>query len=394
MSDFERCGGQPRMMIVTTVPETLATILGGQPAFLSQYFDMHLVTSPGPMFEQVVSQEGLTPEPVTMRRGISPVADLRSIFSMMRVIRRVRPQIIHSYTPKAGLVAMLAAWLCRVPVRVHTFTGLIFPTARGRRQRLLLAVDRLICRAATHVVPEGQGVKHDLERFNVTDKPLAVIGKGNIAGVDCDYFSPGHADVAAAASMLREQLAIGADTFVFCYVGRLNADKGLRELALAFERLPDHARLLVVGGLDESSPPDQDTLARLENNRRVHLSGFQSDIRAALSLSQVLVLPSYREGFPNVVLQAGAMGLPVIATDISGCNEVIKPGKNGWLVPVRDAQALFLAMREALSCPEDKRSNMGRLARQTVQQDFSRPEHWQRMLLFYRSLPGLAEGGA
>lgn len=375
-----------RILIATTVPETLATILKNQFRYLAGHFQVVLATSPGNTFIQVEKNEGVVVHPVPMSRGISVLRDLVSLFRMARVLGRVKPRLVHSYTPKAGLVVMLAAWLCRVPVRVHTFTGLIFPTSHGFRRKLLIWVDRLICACATHVVPEGRGVKTDLETFRITRKPLHVIGYGNIAGVDTDYFSAAAPGIGEAALALRRGLLIRPEHFLFCFVGRLNRDKGLSELTQAFGLMPSTAHLLLVGGLDQTAPIDAATLLAIESHPRIHQLGFLDDIRAALQAADVLVLPSYREGFPNALLQAGSMGLPVIATDINGCNEVIESGRNGWLVVPRDVGSLHAAMRQALDVPVSTRDEMGRQARAVVRQRFERQEHWERMLKFYQEL--------
>lgn len=375
-----------RILVTSTVPETLATILKDQPRYLAGHFEVVLATSPGKEMVQVVQNEGLATHPVQMARGISVLNDLISVVRMMHVLRKVQPDLVHSYTPKAGLVTMLAAWLCRVPVRVHTFTGLIFPTEHGLRKKLLIWVDRLICACATHIVPEGLGVKHDLERFRITRKPLRVIGHGNIAGVDTDYFSTLAPNVIELAAKFKQSLGLGPDTFLFCFVGRLNKDKGISELVEAFRSLPANAHLLLVGGIDETAPVDLATLAAIRVDPRIHQLGFMSDIRPVLRVADLLVLPSYREGFPNVVLQAGAMGLPVIATDINGCNEVIEPGYNGWLVPPRDSRALADAMRLAMLMPESLRLEMGAHARVRIQQRFERQQHWESMANFYQEL--------
>lgn len=372
-----------RLVIVTTVPETLASILKGQPRFLNDTFDVSLVSSPEVEAGKLEALEGVPVYPVPMFRGISLFKDFISVVNMIFLLRRLKPDVVHSYTPKAGLVAMVASLVCRVPVRIHTFTGLIFPTQRGFKQKLLIWVDRLICLCATKVVPEGNGVKKDLIAFNITSKPMNVIGYGNVAGVDFTYFDKASPVVLEQADCLRETLGISKDDFVFCFIGRLNNDKGLSELAAAFQQLPARAHLIVVGGIDTSAPVDATTLTLLESNESVHLLGHQDDVRPVLSACTVLVLPSYREGFPNVLLQAGAMGKSAIATDINGCNEIIEPGVNGWLVPARQVDPLLNAMCEALDTPAPRLVEMGGEAFTRVARCFDQKEHWQRMLTFY-----------
>lgn len=375
-----------RILIVTTVPETLSTILKGQPAYLSRYFRVELATSRIDFLSHSVIEEGLVIHAVPMVRGINPLRDFMALMHMICLLLKTRPAMVHSYTPKAGLIAMLAAWACRVPVRVHTFTGLIFPTSHGFRQQLLIWIDRLICVCATRIVPEGQGVKQDLEQFQITRKPLRVIGHGNVAGVDTAYFSANAPGVRAAADALRTRLAIGHAEFVFCYVGRLNKDKGLAELMEAFSALPPLAHLLLVGEIDQTAPVSAKLLAAIDVHPRVHALGFLSDVRPALAAAEVFVLPSYREGYPNSVLQAGAMGRPVIATDINGCNEVIEVGYNGWLVPSRDSRTLQNVMVNAMQMPTGLLSEMGQHARVRIQQRFEQQPHWERMVGFYREL--------
>ncbi len=381
-----QASSRARMTLVTSVPDTMAFILGGQPRHLSAIFDVTLVTSPGNLVSRIELQEGLNVSSVSMERGINLIKDMASIWHMVHTLRLQRPDLVHSYTPKAGLVTMFAAWLCGVPIRVHTFTGLIFPTSTGLLRHILIWVDRLTCACATHVVPEGQGVKHDLERYRITSKPLCVIGHGNIAGVDTAHFDPEAPGVQDAAIALNTRLRIQPSDMVFCFVGRINREKGIAELYQAFSALPTQTHLLLVGDIDASAPISQELKAALDSAPRVHALGFVDDIRTALCLADVLVLPSYREGFPNVVLQAGAMALPVIATDINGCNEVIEPGFNGWLVPARNADALQVAMQAAMDAPERVRSAMGLHARERIKERFERTVHWQRMVKFYIDL--------
>ena len=371
-----------KIFIVATVPETFTSILKGQPRFLNSLHNVEIVTSPDS--KSRIIDEGVKVHRIPMVRGINPLRDLLSILQMIRLLARERPLAVHSYTPKAGLVTMVAAWLCRVPVRIHTFTGLIFPTQTGFKKKLLICIDRLICGCATRIVPEGEGVKKDLMAYNITRKKLCVIGYGNIAGVDLSFFNPSNSLISESSDSLRSHLKISADSVVYCFVGRLNKDKGLKELAQAFSALPINAHLIIVGDMDDSAPIDHVTMSFFDSHPRVHLLGFQQDIRTALTCSDILVLPSYREGFPNVVLQAGAMGLPCIVTDINGCNEIIQPGLNGWLVPPRDHHCLASAMFEALNSPPEILLRMGDSARHLVIKRFDRKDHLLRMADFYK----------
>ena len=366
------------------MPETLLTILQGQPKRLSEHFDTAVVSSFGGHISDVDVAKRFT---VNMHRGISPLADLKSIISMMRVIRIFKPDIIHSYTPKAGLVCMVAGFLCRVRIRVHTFTGLIFPTTLSHIKRYVLQrVDALICQCATTIVAEGVGVKNDLVRFHVTRKPVQIIGHGNIAGLDSAYFDPNLTAVQDAVNELNSASQLPADAFIYLYMGRLNRDKGLKELAEAFVELDQRAVLWLVGSLDQTAPPDAATLRLLNNHPRIKNMGFLNDVRGVLARCDVLVLPSYREGFPNVLLQAGAMKKPVIATDINGSNEIVLPGETGWLVPAKDTAALKQAMMQAMKTSHEKRLAMGIVSRQHIQRLYERSAYILVLVRFYQSL--------
>jgi len=372
-----------KLLIVTTVPETLSTILRGQPRFLNENFNVFLATSSGASLKDVRSFEGVPVYVVPMTRGIHLFRDIYSLIIMIMLLVRLRPHAVHSYTPKAGLIAMLASWLCFVPVRIHTFTGLIFPTQTGLKRKVLIFIDSLICLCASKIIPEGQGVKEDLLNTSITKKPLKVVGHGNIAGVDTSYFSRVANGVQSDAALLRSSLSLPRDAFVFCFVGRLNRDKGISELAEAFSKMPSRSHLLLVGENDETAPVSPEIMEALTRNSHVHFLGFLADIRPALYLSDALVLPSYREGFPNVLLQAGSMQLAVIATDISGCNEFVTPSENGWLVCPRDAVALQRAMYEALLASRENLKEMGDSSRSLVQSRFEQHDHWLRMVDLY-----------
>lgn len=286
-----------------------------------------------------------------MERHISPMRDLRSLWRLVRVFRRERPTMVHSMTPKAGLLCMMAAWICRVPVRVHTFTGLVFPTATGLTRRILMLTDSITCACATHIIPEGEGVRADLLSHGITRKPIRVLGYGNCRGIDLKRFDPELPEVKAAAATLRRE---GIFTFVF--VGRLVRDKGINELVSAFGKLHSEfpaTRLILVGPEEpDLDPLLPDTVAQIKANPAIESPGSQTDVRPWLAATDALAFPSYREGFPNVVIEAGAMGLPSIVTDINGSREIISDGVNGIIIPPRDADALYAAMRRLITSPE------------------------------------------
>lgn len=337
-----------KLIRTSTVPGSLNTFCHGLLAELkADGYEVVAVSSPGEQLDELSRREGVRAVAVPMERHISPLRDLKSLWGLIRVFRREKPVMVHSMTPKAGLLSMMAAWACHVPVRLHTFTGLVFPTASGLKQKILIFTDRLTCACATHIVPEGEGVKNDLIKWHITRKPLRVLGHGNVRGIDLEYFDPNRGDVIEAVDKIRK-----SDVFTFIFVGRLVGDKGINELVEAFSRLHaenPNTRLLLVGRQEpELDPLDRQTINEIDCNPAIDAVGEQADVRPWLAASDAFVFPSYREGFPNVVIEAGAMGLPSIVTDINGSREIILQGQNGVVIPPNDADALFAAMTDFL----------------------------------------------
>ena len=353
-----------KILRACTVPQSIGFVVGMIPDLTKEY-EVGVLSSPGEEWAMLDKYgDAVKRLEVPMERHISPLRDLRSLWRLVRVFRRERPDMVHSMTPKAGLLCMLAAWITRVPVRVHMFTGLVFPTATGLKRRILMATDRLTCACATHVLPEGEGVKLDLLDNGITRKPITVLGYGNCRGIDLDRFDPTLSEVQAEAAKLRKP-----EVFTFIAIGRLVGDKGINELVAAFSRLNRElpaTRLILVGPQEkELDPLSSATLSEIESNPAIEAVGNQADVRPWLIAADCHVLASYREGFPNVVIEAGAMGLPQIVTDINGANEIIVEGKNGTIVPPRDSDALYQAMKRMINDP-DWRPQLDANARQMI----------------------------
>ena len=348
---------------------------------LEEAYEVVAVSSPGQELEKVGEREGVRTLAVPMQRHIAPLKDCVALVKLVLLFHKEKPLIVHSLTPKAGLLAMMAAWICRIPIRMHTFTGLVFPSATGWKRHLLIATDRLTCACATYINPEGRGVKRDLERFGVTNQQLHLIGNGNINGIDLSYFDRTPAVMAKAESYRKPT------DFVFCFVGRLVRDKGINELVAAFVRLQrefTNCRLWLVGDFDANlDPVAPETEAYIHKHPAIMFVGWQDDIRPFLAASDAFVFPSYREGFPNVVLQAGAMGLPCIVTDINGCNEIIENGNNGVIIPSRDSECLYQAMREFVSSPASVRK-LAAAARPRIARKYDRQMLWKALRDVYQ----------
>ena len=372
-----------KLIRTSTIPASLENLLKGQLKMLSKYYNVLAVSSPGDDMETIEEREGVRTIAIPMERRISLIKDFISLIRLIVLFAKERPDMVHSITPKAGLLSMLAAWITRVPVRMHTFTGLVFPTATGKMQKLLIAMDRLTCFCATHINPEGEGVKRDLVNYNITSKPLHIIANGNVNGIDLEYFDKTPEVVEKACSYKKE------GTFTFCFVGRMVRDKGINELVYSFLRLyqkDERVRLLLVGPFEKELDP---VLPEVEEHILHHpgicYMGYQNDVRPFLVASDALVFPSYREGFPNVVIQAGAMGLPAIVTDINGCNEIVLPDLNGVIIPSKDEQALYESMKYFASHPVEV-ERMAANARPLIASRYEQRIVWNALLDEYKSI--------
>ena len=439
---------------------------------LMKKYEVVIVSSPGPEMDEVKERYGVKTIAVPMERHISLKHDLVSLWRMIQVFRKEKPDMVHSMTPKAGLLCMIAGWLTRVPVRVHTFTGLVFPTSTGLKRRILMLTDSITCWCATHVIPEGEGVKADLRNHGITHKPLKVLGYGNVMGVDMERFSRRENQLSVICS-LQSKAAEPSDqlsdedenenekvtqksrktqkynensklytlnstletdsklytlnsklkNFRFLFVGRIVRDKGINELMAAFQRLNEkypETELVLVGAYEESlDPVSEETLAIIKENPAVHHVGVKrgDDLVAQYAAADCFVFPSYREGFPNTVLEAGAMGLPSIVTDINGSREIIvekfrvesgecrdssevesfkssdikhqtsdiRLHRNGIIVPPRDKEALYAAM-ERMVTDKEMRESMAAKARPLIAERFEQGFVRRCLYEFYESL--------
>lgn len=376
---------QPRLLRITTVPISLQLLLRGQPQFFMQYgFDVLTVSADGPEVSDIKAA-GIQHQVVPMTRQITPVKDLLCLILLIRIIRRFKPDIVHTHTPKAGLLGMLASWFCRVPVRMHTIAGLPWMETTGGKRWLLKKMEGLTYACATGVYPNSKHMKEFLQQqLPFQDHKTKLIGSGSSNGIDVRFFNRAAIDHASIA--VRQQFTIPANDCVFCFVGRLVRDKGIVELVNAFEQLNDQTCwLILVGHMEpELDPLPADTLLKIQSNPRIIQAGFQSDVRPWLAASNAFVFPSYREGFPNVVMQAACMELPCIVTDINGCNEIIDDKETGIIIPTKDGRALLKAMEVLIQLP-DRGKGMGLKARAFVVAHFDQQVIWDALLKEYKS---------
>jgi glycosyltransferase involved in cell wall biosynthesis len=346
-------GNKKTLIRITTVPISLEKLLSGQLEYMSAFYHVIAVSSEKEKLEKLGQKIKLPVFFVNLTRQITPWQDLLALIKMYFFLKKTKPFIVHTHTPKAGTIGMLAAKLAGVPLRLHTVAGLPLLETKGVKRKLLNAVEKITYSCANHVYPNSAGLRDIIiqNRYCRAAK-VKVIATGSSNGIDTAYFNPelfSNDDT----SQLKRDLGINEQDFVFIFVGRLVKDKGINELVLAFQRLHhqnNKVKLLLVGDYEhELDPLLPETLKVIAENSTIITVGFQHDVRPYFAISNVLVFPTYREGFPNVVMQAGAMNLPCIVTNINGCNEIITASENGIIIPVKDEKAIFDAMNSFVS---------------------------------------------
>ena len=413
MKDIQR----KKLIRVTTADISLNSLLKGQLNFLNQYFEVIGVAKDTGVLKVVSEREGIRVVDAPLERPISLVKDIKGLWFLYRLFRKEKPWCVHANTPKGSLLAMIAAWFAGVPHRVYTVTGLRYQGAHGVLRKILKTMERLSCLFATNVIPEGKGVLQCLKRDNITKKALQVIHYGNINGKDTEFFSRDNTIQTAslkqadkqiflrnlsekeARSLVRSELGFSNNDFIFVFIGRLVNDKGLGELADAIRKLENEnleIKLLLIGEIDgEDDALAKDKLNYLMQSKNVKYIGVQSDIRPYLMASDVLVFPSYREGFPNVPLEAGALGLPAIVTNINGSNEIIEDGVNGKIIQapldnkgvrVNDITIELYTMIKWFYYHPEEVKRMGENARPIICERYEQQNVWQALLKFYNDL--------
>ena len=387
-----------KLIRLTTVDLSLDKLIPGQLKYMSSVFDVIGVASDTGLLDKVRKREGVRMVNIPMEREVSLLKDLRSLIALFFFFRKEKPDILHCNTPKGSLLALLAGLFAGVPNRIYLVTGLRYQGTTGFFRFILKTMERISCFCATQVIPEGHGVLHTLHADHITNKRLRVLHYGNINGIDTSYFSR-----KCLEENFRSALGFTDDDFVFIFVGRIVRDKGMNELAEAMKKLISEKRskqvkLLLVGSFEKGNPLYGDNEDFLRNSEHVKFVGWQEDVRPYLAAADALVFPSYREGFPNVPIQAGALDIPCIVTNINGCNEIIKDNLNGKIIRAPYAQqgkmdslmenALYETMKWFMEHPEEVK-RMGRNARGMITSRYEQKDVWKEILNLYLELVGL-----
>ncbi len=376
---------QPRMVIGVTHPQTCLILTGRLRALREAGFKVTLICSPGELLTQTAEAVDVDVMAIHMSRHISPCADLHSLWKLWRALRRLRPDVVEFSTPKAGLLGTLAAWMARVPNRIYFLRGLKLETASGLKRRILLTAERVAAYAATLILCNSESLR--TVAFNlriVKAEKIRVLGDGSSAGVDLLRFSPGNSNV-------RNELSIPDAAQIVGFVGRLTRDKGLPELILALKMIlcarPD-TYLLLVGWFDASEDAlDSQLIAEIRAHPQIRTTGMVVDTVPYYRAMDLMVLPPRREGFPNVVLEASACGMPVITTHSTGARDTVVPEVTGLLIPPGYPEAISEALLKLLA-DASRRGKMGCAARAWVSAHYSTEKVLGENIEFYRGLVG------
>ena len=330
-----------KIIIISTVPISLAFLIKGLPKYLSRFYDVKLVSSSSPLNHEISEYEGIKIKAIEMTRRITPIQDLKALYKLYKYISYENPNIVYTFTPKAGLLGMAASFLTRVPVRIHNVVGLPMMEANGVKLIVLKFIERLTYFLSTKVFCNSFGLQKYINN-NLTSLPITVVGQGSINGVDTEYFKNKHNKEEELE--VKNTYNISKDDFVITFIGRLVKDKGINELVESFiillKKYPNLKLLLVGVYEDNLYKIDKETVQLINESNAIITTGFQKDTRKFLSITDLFTLPSYREGLSNALIEAGSFGVPLLATDIIGNNEVIENNVTGLLVKMKDVSSL------------------------------------------------------
>ena len=358
-------------------------------------FEIKIVCSDGPEVQSVKESEGCSVLTIPFSRKISLKTDIITIYRLVLLLRKIKPHIVHTHTSKAGLIGMISAFLARCPIRIHSVPGLQMMESKGLRRLILNLSERLTYFLSDVVCPNSKSLKeYILDHKMCSSEKIRIIGCGSSSGVNLDKYCM-HLKKTSTRKSIRERFCVDDNGIVLAFVGRISKEKGIHELVESFVNLSKryaNLYLLLIGKYDDigeydtiNDGIDNDTKNILNNNARLNITGWVEDVENYLAASDIVVHPSYREGFSNALLQAGSMGLPSVTTNVSGCIDVIKDGETGLVVSPKDSVALEKAL-EVLILDKDKRVELGLNAYHHVAANFASNIIWEETARFYTDI--------
>ena len=374
-----------KLFRVTTTPLTFNLLLKNQLRFLSHYFEVYAISNDEKLLYDYARNEGVNCFGVVIKREISLFNDIITLFRFYFLFKNKSPNIVHTSTPKSSLLSMIASWMCGTKIRIYQVTGLRYESEYGIKRFILKQMEKITCFCATHIIAESKGVYELIYKDNLTNKNVSIVSNGTLNGIDTEYWSQSNISSSQKNALITELNVLHC--FIFVYVGRIVKDKGIEELVNAFVLLQSktnkNVKLLLVGNFELSTNSLKSRLIeQISSNSNIIFTGFQDDVRKYLSISNCLVLPSYREGFPNVCLQASSMGIPIIMTDVCGSDELINE-HSGYMINKYDYQQLCLAMLKMLK--NYNKFNSG-IIRNNIINNYKQDVVLNDLLDFYRRL--------
>lgn len=325
-----------KLVRITTVPISLDKLITYQMKFMkSKGFDVIMMSADGPEISKIVDREECEHIVIPLTRKITPIKDLVALYVLIKYFKKIKPHIVHSHTPKAGLIGMIAAWICRIPVRIHTVAGLPLQTAVGAKRRLLIQIEKLTYFFANQVWPNSNSIMDFIKKNKLcAESKLQIIGFGSTNGIDLNEFSKDSLKL-EILNEIKRKLNYNQKIKYILFVGRVVKDKGVEELVKGFLELSqnnDTLRLIIVGPFEmDLDPISAEIKNEIENNELIHYIGFSNEVKYYMSIASLFVFPSHREGFPNVIMQAALMDCPVVASKIDGNIDLIDHDINGLL---------------------------------------------------------------
>jgi len=379
---------KPKLIRVTTVPISLKLLITGQMKFMSESgFEVIAVSADGKEIEEVKQNEGCTHITINLSRKITPFNDLKSLWQMYKLFKNQKPDIVHTHTPKAGLIGMLAAKMAGVKTRIHTVAGMPLMVYEGTMKKILIAVEKLTYWACTDVWPNSYSLNNYILENKFTEKSkIKIINKGSSNGIDLSRFSIESLNQ-EKLNTIKNEINYNSNEKIVVLIGRMVKDKGVEELVEAFKVLQSENiefKLLLIGPFEHDLDPlNKEIAEEIENNPKIQHINWSDDVEYYMHLSYLLIHPSYREGFPNVLLQAGAMKCPVLCSEIPGNVDVANNRSEATWFKVKNKVDLYEKLKWALE-NENELKNRAENLYQKITKSFSRLEMHQAILEEYK----------